>query len=424
MGHHTNVLTGAPVSVVGIGADGWDGLSPNSRRAIEDAEVLMGSARQLDLVPGDSNRLRVPWPSPLVPALPGLFGEHDGRRICVLASGDPMFHGIGVTLVRLLGADRVRVLAHPSSASLACARLGWALHETAVVSLVTAPPEALIPDLAHGRRLLVLSRDAHTPATVAELLRDNGFGDTTITVLEQLGGPAETVVSGTAAGWDRAPGDALNLLALHCLRTAGAVRHTRVPGLPDDAFESDGQLTKQEVRTLTLAALAPEPGELLWDVGGGSGSIAIEWMRTDPTCRAIGFERDDRRRDRIAANASRLGVPGLGVRGAAPESLTGAPIPDAIFLGGGVTAPGVFETCWAALPVGGRIVVNAVTAESEALLLAWHAEYGGRLRKFQIYRGSALGGFTAWRPHLPVAQWIATKTPPNATPIQSPEELS
>ncbi|TQF68476.1 precorrin-6y C5,15-methyltransferase (decarboxylating) subunit CbiE [Rhodococcus spelaei] len=398
----------APVAVVGIGADGWDGLSPNARRAVIGADVLMGSPRQLDLVPtGDARR--VPWPTPLVPALPGLLAEHAGHRICVLASGDPMFHGIGVTLIRLLGPNRVRVLAQPSSASLACARLGWALHETPVVSLVSDPVSTLLPELSHDRRMLVLSRDEHTPALVAELLREHGFGETDITVLEQLGGPAEVGFRGRAAGWTRAPGDRLNLLALHCLRTPGAVRHTRIPGLPDDAFASDGQLTKREVRALTLAALAPEPGELLWDVGGGSGSIAIEWMRTDRTCRAVGFERDADRRDRIAENALRLGVPALEVRGAAPASLADAPTPDAVFLGGGVTAPGVFEACWAALDVGGRMVVNAVTAESEALLLRWRSEYGGELRKFQIYRGSALGGFTAWRPHLPVAQWIATK---------------
>ncbi len=396
------------VTVVGIGADGWDGLPANSRRAVGDAEVLMGSPRQLDLVP-ESAALRVPWPTPLVPALPALFAEHTGRRICVLASGDPMFHGIGVTLVRLLGADRVRVLPAPSSASLACARLGWALHESPVVSLVTAPAETLLPYLADGRRLLVLSRDAATPATVAGLLRGNGFGDTAITVLEQLGGPGERVASGTAAAWGLPPGDPLNVLALHCYRDRGAARFTRTPGLPDVAYDSDGQLTKQEVRALTVSALAPEPGELLWDVGSGSGSIAIEWLRTDPTCRAIGFERDATRRDRMSANAARLGVPGLDVRGAAPDALAGAPTPDAIFVGGGVTAPGVLDTCWAALSVGGRMVVNAVTAESEALLLAWHADHGGRLRKFQIYRGESLGGFTAWRPHLPVAQWIVTK---------------
>ncbi|MFD4182621.1 precorrin-6y C5,15-methyltransferase (decarboxylating) subunit CbiE [Rhodococcus sp. NPDC058514] len=404
----------APLTVVGIGADGWPGLSPNAQRAIADAEVLMGSPRQLDLVPADpgSGAVRVPWPSPLVPALPGLLAEHEGRRVCVLASGDPMFHGIGVTLVNLVGPDRVRVIAHPSSASLACARLGWALHETPVVSVVTRPVEVVGPELADHRRILVLSRDGDTPAALADLLREKGYGASELTVLEQLGGDSERVVRGRADDWDHSAADPLNIVAIRCARDPAAPRLTRVPGLADEAYESDGQLTKQEIRALTLAALAPAPGELLWDVGGGAGSIGIEWMRADGSCRALSFERDADRATRIATNARRLGVPGLEIRGAAPEALADAPTPDAIFLGGGVTAHGVFETCWDQLPPGGRIVVNAVTAESEVLLLRWHGLYGGTLRKFQVYRGAPLGGFTAWRPQLPVAQWIATKKEP------------
>ncbi|MGW6378967.1 precorrin-6y C5,15-methyltransferase (decarboxylating) subunit CbiE [Rhodococcus sp. NPDC055112] len=397
------------LTVVGIGADGWPGLSPNAQRAITGAEVLMGSPRQLDLVPADSDALRVPWPSPLVPALPGLLAEHDGSRVCVLASGDPMFHGIGVTLVNLVGPERVRVIAHPSSASLACARLGWALHETPVVSVVSRPVEVIAPELADHRRLLVLSRDAGTPAALAALLRENGYGGSELAVLEQLGGDRERIVRGRADSWDHPTGDPLNIVAVRCVRDAAGPRLTRLPGLPDEAYESDGQLTKQEIRALTLSALAPAPGELLWDVGGGAGSIGIEWMRADASCRAIGFEQDPDRAARIATNARRLGVPGLEIRGAAPDALADAPIPDAIFLGGGVTADGVFETCWDRLPPGGRMVVNAVTAESETLVLRWHGLHGGTLRKFQVYRGGPLGGFTAWRPQLPVAQWIATK---------------
>ncbi|MFG1781553.1 precorrin-6y C5,15-methyltransferase (decarboxylating) subunit CbiE [Rhodococcus oryzae] len=400
------------LTVVGIGADGWSGLSPKAQRAITDAEVLMGSPRQLDLVPDDdagSDAVRVPWPSPLVPALPGLLAEHEDRRVCVLASGDPMFHGIGVTLTNLVGPERMQVIAHPSSASLACARLGWALHETPVVSVVNRPVEVITPELADHRRFLVLSRDADTPAALATLLRENGYGGSELAVLEQLGGDRERIVRGRADGWDHPTGDPLNVVAVRCVRGVATPRLTRVPGLPDEAYESDGQLTKQEIRALTLSALAPAPGELLWDVGGGAGSIGIEWMRADAGCRAIGFERDPDRAARIATNARRLGVPGLEIRGAAPDALAGAPTPDAIFLGGGVTAPGVFETCWDRLPPGGRMVVNAVTAESETLVLRWHGLHGGTLRKFQVYRGGPLGGFTAWRPQLPVAQWTATK---------------
>ncbi|WP_433613028.1 precorrin-6y C5,15-methyltransferase (decarboxylating) subunit CbiE [Prescottella agglutinans] len=405
------------IFVVGIGADGWDGLSPRAHAAIRDAEVLMGSTRQLSLVPA-SPALRVPWPSPMVPALPALFEEHRDRRVCVLASGDPMFHGVGVTLGRVLGPDRLRVIAHPSSVSLACARLGWALHETPTVSLVGRPVTTLAASLIDGERLLVLSTDEHTPAAVAELLCDRGFGDTGMVVLEQLGGPAETVVRGRAASWDRPPGDPLNVIALELRAASTPQRLTRTPGLPDSAFQGDGQMTKHEVRALTLSALAPAPGELLWDVGGGSGTIGIEWMRTDPRCRAVAFEREDRRVAQIVDNAARLGVPTLRVRGSAPAAFADeVSVPDAVFVGGGVTQDGMLDACWERLRPGGRMVVNAVTAESEALVLQWHSRLGGELRKFQVYRGEPLGGFTAWRPQLPVAQWSAVK--PHSTERES-----
>ncbi|MGO4201636.1 precorrin-6y C5,15-methyltransferase (decarboxylating) subunit CbiE [Rhodococcus sp. TAF43] len=404
----TVAVSTSPVLVVGIGADGWEGLSPRAQAAIGGADVLIGSPRQLDLVPY-SAALRVSWPSPMLPALPGLFDEHRDHRVCVLGSGDPMFHGIGVTLCRVLGPERIRVIAHPSSVSLACARLGWALHETPTVSLVNRPVGTLSPELQTGARLLVLSNDQHTPAAVAKLLCESGFGDSRLTVLEQLGGPAEAVADGTASEWNRPAGDPLNVIALE-VRGAGAMRLTRNAGLPDAAYRGDGQMTKHEVRALTLAALAPAPGELLWDVGGGSGTIGIEWMRSDPRCRAVAFEREDSRVGQIGDNAVALGVPALRIRGAAPASFgeeTAAP--DAVFVGGGVTQDGMLDACWARLRPGGRMVVNAVTAESESLILQWHSRRGGELRKFQVYRGEPLGGFTAWRPQLPVAQWSATK---------------
>jgi len=405
------------IFVVGIGADGWVGLSPRAQAAIRDAEVLMGSTRQLSLIP-ESSALRVPWPSPMVPAIPALFEEHRDRRVCVLASGDPMFHGVGVTLGRVLGPERLRVIAHPSSVSLACAHLGWALHETPTVSLVGRPVVTLAAHLIDGERLLVLSTDEHTPAAVAELLRHRGFGDTAMTVLEQLGGPAENVAGGRAATWAREPGDPLNVIALELRADRTARRLTRTPGLPDSAFRGDGQMTKHEVRALTLSALAPAPGELLWDVGGGSGTIGIEWMRTDPRCRAVAFEREDRRVAQIVDNAARLGVPSLRVLGSAPGAFADeVSVPDAIFVGGGVTQDGMLEACWERLRPGGRMVVNAVTAESESLVLQWHSRLGGELRKFQVYRGEPLGGFTAWRPQLPVAQWSAVK--PHSTERES-----
>ncbi|ONM50161.1 precorrin-6y C5,15-methyltransferase (decarboxylating) subunit CbiE [Nocardia donostiensis] len=402
---------GAPIPVVGIGADGWDGLGRAARQALVDCEVLLGSPRQLDLVPDAVTARRVRWPSPLLPAVAGLLDEYRHVRLGVLASGDPMFYGIGTTLARLVGPQALRVLPQPSSASLACARLGWSLPEVAIVSAVARPLTGLLPELADQRRVLVLSNDQDTPAHVADLLAGHGFGGSALTVLEQLGGPAERLVSGTAAGWNHPPADPLNIVAVHAVADLDRVRITRLPGLPDSVYAGDGQLTKSEIRALTLAALAPAPGELLWDIGGGSGSIAIEWCRTDPACRAVTFERLGARRRQIAGNAATLGAPGVQVRGEAMTELGGtdpAP-PDAIFFGGGLTQHGLFETCWAHLRHGGRMVANAVTAESEALLLSLADEYGGELRRYQIYRGEPLGRFTTWRPQLPVTQWSVVK---------------
>ncbi|GAA2605795.1 precorrin-6y C5,15-methyltransferase (decarboxylating) subunit CbiE [Paractinoplanes durhamensis] len=393
------------VTVVGIGAGGWSDLAGTPMSALAAAEVIFGSSRQLELLPPEVGATRVPWPSPLLPALPGLLDEHRGRRVCVLASGDPMFHGIGATLVRLLGIDRVRVESHPSAASLAAARMGWPLAGTDVLSLVTADPAALRRLLNPGRRILVLSRDAGTPAQVAELLVDAGFGAARLTVLEQLGGPGERLVEGTAAEWSHEV-DPLHVIAVDC--GAGPAVPV-VPGLPDDAYETDGQLTKREVRAVTLALLAPVPGALLWDVGGGSGSIGIEWMRSHPDCRAVTVESDPARCATIRANARSLGVPSLRVvEGRAPAALAGLPTPDTIFIGGGLTRDGVLDAGLAALPPGGRLVANAVTVESEAAVAAAHAKHGGELVRLSVSRGSPVGGFTGWRTMMPVTIWSVT----------------
>ncbi|MFJ3904346.1 precorrin-6y C5,15-methyltransferase (decarboxylating) subunit CbiE [Streptomyces sp. NPDC090025] len=402
------------IAVVGIGADGWDGLAVASRRTLRAAEVLIGGPRQLDLLPAaDCPGERVPWPSPLRPAVPGLLAAHAGRRIAVLASGDPMFYGIGRTLAELLGPDRLAVHPHPSSVAYACARLGWPLEATETVSLVARPLDALTAALHDGRRLLVLGEGPGTPARVAALLRDRGWGGTRIRVLEQLGGPAERLLDGTAADWPYESTDALHVLALDCVRDPGGVRLGVTPGLPDAAYEHDGQLTKRYVRAATLAALAPAPGELLWDVGGGSGSIGIEWLRahrTAPACRAIAVERSAERADRIARNAAALGVPSLRVvTGAAPAALAGLPTPDAVFVGGGLTAPGLLDACWDALPAGGRLVANTVTLESEALLARWYGLHGGELVRLAVAAAVPVGGFTGWRQAMPVTQWSVTK---------------
>ncbi|MEU6120378.1 precorrin-6y C5,15-methyltransferase (decarboxylating) subunit CbiE [Streptomyces sp. NPDC047123] len=400
------------VTVVGIGADGWDGLPAVSRTALAEADVLIGGPRQLDLLPAAAcPGERVAWPSPLRPAVPRLLAAHAGRRVAVLASGDPMFHGIGRALTEELGAAALRVLPHPSAVSLACARLGWPVEDTEVVTLVGRPAARLAAALHDGRRLLVLSANAATPAEVAALLRAHGFGPSRLRVLEQLGGDAESTHEGIADAWSHAPGAALNVVAVECRRSPGAPRLGVVPGLPDTAYESDGQLTKRYVRAATLAALAPAPGELLWDVGGGSGSIAVEWLRAHPACRAVTVEKNPVRAERITRNAERLGVPALRVvTGAAPAALAGLPAPDAVFVGGGLTAPGLLDAAWAALAPGGRLVANTVTLESEALLTEWYRRHGGELVRLAVAQAVPVGGFTGWRQAMPVTQWSVTKS--------------
>jgi precorrin-6B C5,15-methyltransferase / cobalt-precorrin-6B C5,C15-methyltransferase len=400
----------APVVVVGIGADGWEGLSPRARRVVEGADVLRGSARQLALVPADVPAERVPWPSPMGPELERLPTRHPGRRVVVLASGDPMLSGVGASLVRMHGAEAVEVVPHPSSVTLACARLGWAVEDTEVVSLVGRPLERLVVHLAPGRRLLVLGSDGRTPAEVAGLLADRGYGASRLTALAQLGGPAERCFTGTAAAWPHADTDPLVLTAVEAVADAGTVPLPVVPGLPDDAYASDGQLTKRDVRAVTLARLVPLPGRLLWDVGAGAGSIGIEWMRTHPSCRAVAVESRPERALRIRGNADRLGVPDLRVvEGRAPQVLEDLPTPDAVFVGGGITTPLLLDACWVALPAGGRLVANAVTVESEAVLAEWFARVGGDLVRVAVQRAEPVGGFTGWKAAMPVTIWSVTK---------------
>ncbi|HEV7964916.1 MAG TPA: precorrin-6y C5,15-methyltransferase (decarboxylating) subunit CbiE [Actinoplanes sp.] len=398
----------AELTVVGIGADGWSGLGGTSIVALSAASVIFGSSRQLALLPPSVSAERVPWPSPLLPALPGLLSSFPGRAMCVLASGDPMFHGIGATLVRLVGASRIRVLPHPSSASLAAARLGWALADVDVLSLVNAPVAELHPLVHPGRRILVLSRDGSTPAQVAALLTARGFGDSSVAVLSSLGGPSAAMLEGTASSWSETAVDPLNVVAVTCAGAGSPV--PVVPGLRDDLYESDGQLTKREVRAVTLATLGPQPGELLWDVGAGSGSIAIEWMRSHRACRAIAVESSPERTSRIAVNAEALGVPALRiVEGRAPAALAELPTPAAVFIGGGVTRDGVVDACLSALPSGGRLVANAVTLESEAVLAALYAKLGGELTRIAVNRAAPVGGFTGWRAMMPVTIWAMVK---------------
>ena len=386
------------IVVVGIGADGMAGLSPASRAELARATVVYGSRRQLDLLDGTVTAQRREWPSPMLGALRELpAGVH------VLASGDPMLHGIGATLVRLHGADRVKVLPHLSSATLACARLGWVAQDTEVISLVTAEPHTA---MRRGGQAIVLCRDGTGPAELARLLAETGRGDSELTVLEQLGGPRERRRDGIASEWAADPPGDVDDLNVVAVRYLPDDRVAQV--LPDEVFAHDGQITKQSMRAVTLAALAPRPGELLWDVGAGSGSIAVEWCRSAPGCQAVAFERDEQRRKRISANAVAFGAK-VEVHFDAPEAFDFVPPPAAIFIGGGLGQAGLLEACYERLRAGGRLVASAVTAESEAILAQWYSRLGGELRRFQYYHGEPLGKFTGWRPAMPVTQWVITK---------------
>ncbi|MCV7200139.1 precorrin-6y C5,15-methyltransferase (decarboxylating) subunit CbiE [Mycobacterium angelicum] len=388
------------IIVVGIGADGMPGISESARSELRSATAIYGSKRQLDLLDETVTAARSEWPSPMLPALQGL--DSDDHDIHIVASGDPLTHGIGGTLIRLFGPTKVKVLPHVSSVTLACARMGWNVHQTEIISLVTAPPHTAV---RRGGQAIVLSTDRTTPKALAVLLNTYGRGDSEFSVLEQLGGPAEHRRDGTARQWaDDPPTDVddLNVIAVRYLPDE------RVSSLPDDAFVHDGQMTKQGIRAVTLAALAPRPGERLWDVGAGSGSIAVEWCRSGPGCTAVAFERDERRRLNINANAAASGV-NIDMRGEAPGQFDGAATPDVIFIGGGLTQPGLLGACLEHLPTGGRLVANAVTVESEAVLAHAYSRHQGDLQRFQHYRGEPLGGFAGWRPQLPVTQWTVTK---------------
>jgi precorrin-6Y C5,15-methyltransferase (decarboxylating) len=395
------------LTVVGIGEDGFKGLGKNARHALLRASRIFGGQRHLDLLPPCIRGERQCWPSPFsVQPVLALRGE----PVCVLASGDPMFFGVGASLTRQLPNDEMLILPAPSSCSLAAARMGWPLQDVVALSVVARPVAAISAQLFSGQRLLVLSNDGNSPTAIAALLRERGFGPSRMTVLEHLGGTAERRIDGTANDWADPLIADLNLIAIDCLVEPTALHLSRLAGLPDNAFKHDGQITKRDIRAITLARLAPTPGELLWDVGAGSGSIGIEWMRAHPSCRALAIEADDGRQQLIEHNRDALGVPGLQlIRGRAPQALEGLERPDAIFIGGGVTREGVLDACWAALKPGGRLIANAVTLQSEMALMAWREQHGGELTRIHIAQAQPLGDFDTWRQALPITLLDTTK---------------
>ncbi len=400
------------LSIVGIGEDGLEGVSPVGRSLLAQATVIIGGERHLALLPTDDRREKRLWTSPITDSVQQLMQQR-GQAVCVLASGDPMCYGIGITLSRQIPLAEMTIVPAPSAFSLACARLGWSLTDIETLSLCGRDPALLNAVLYPGARILVLSADKTTPVTVAQRLTQQGYGNSHITVLERMGGPHERIITGTASTWTTTELADLNTLAIHAqsstLSTPSPLSpHT--PGLPDSAYHHDGQLTKQEVRAVTLSTLAPLPGQLLWDVGAGCGSIAIEWMRSDRRCRAIAIEHHPTRLQYIADNATALGVPHLKiVAGEAPSRLQDLPEPDAIFIGGGLTTPDLFETCWRSLRPGGRLVANAVTVESEHLLFQWQSKLGGTLTRIAIQRAEPIGKFLGWKAMAPVTQWAVVK---------------
>ena len=395
------------LTVIGIGEDGLDGLSRAARTLVEQAEVLVGGERHLALVPR-GRAPRIAWRQPLAESLPEIAAQ-EGRRVVVLASGDPLWYGVGTLLLRRFGREAMLVLPAPSAFSLAAARMGWPLAECTPLTLHGRPLARLALFLQPGARLLILSEDGTTPATAAAFLSARGWGESVLTVLEHMGGPRERRIQGLAATWSAARVANLNTLAVDCIAGPEARIHSRLAGLPDDAYRHDGQITKRVVRAATLAALMPLTGETLWDVGAGSGSIAIEWLRGGGG-RAVAIERNPARLALIAENAALLGVPELEiVAGEAPAALAELPAPDAVFLGGGTGTPGLFEQAWSRLRLGGRLVANAVTLAGEARIAAWHAAHGGRLTRIAVSEAEPLGGGHAWRPLMPVTQLSLAK---------------
>jgi precorrin-6Y C5,15-methyltransferase (decarboxylating) len=397
------------LSIVGIGEDGLAGLSPAARTLIAQASLVVGGSRHLALVAEAMKGERLVWPSPPVAAFPAILA-HRGSPVCVVATGDPFFYGIGSLLAREVPPGELICLPGVSSFSLAASRLGWAVQDCALITLHGRALERIARYLQPHSRILALSWDQTTPHRLAELLTRHGFGDTRITVCEAMGGPRERLRSASAGAFALDNIDPLNLVALEIVASPQARIIPLVPGLPDMWFEHDGQLTKRDVRAITLAALAPRQGELLWDVGAGSGSVGIEWMLAAPSNRAIAIERDATRAGRIARNAASLGVPDLSiVAGSAPQALQDLPPPDAVFIGGGATASVTIDTAWMALRCGGRLVVNGVTIETQAALIHRFNTLGGSLKTIQIAHADSVGGFHGMRPAMPITQWSVTK---------------
>lgn len=400
------------LSIIGLGEEGLDGLSSRARELLTAADFVFGGARHLALAAAAIRGVARAWPSPFDPTLVEVLALR-GQRVCVLASGDPFMQGVGNTLAQYVAPSEMLTIPSSSAFSLAAARLAWSLTTTVQISLCGRSPDFLRPHLHPGARILALTANQDTPAAVARLLRENGFGESRLTTLEAMGGAREKIRTATADDFNWSDIQPLNTLAIEVVAGASARILARSSGLGDELFEHDGQLTKREIRSITLAALGPRRGETLWDVGAGCGSIAIEWLLADTSLAASAIEQNSARAAMIRRNAAAFGVPNLAlVEGAAPAALAGLPAPDAVFIGGGATAAGVVDFARAALRPGGRLVINAVTLETELLLLKQQASHGGNLTRIAIAHAGPigpLGRYAGWRPALPLLQWTWTR---------------
>ncbi len=392
------------LSIIGVGDDGLDPLTEAAKATLANASLIVGGERHLAMLPEGDTRPKMTWTNPLMKLVEDIL-ERRGENIVILATGDPMHYGIGVTFAKRLPADELAVYPALSAFTLAATRLKWDLSRTVCVTLHGRPLELLLPCLRQGSQILALSDTGATPAQVANLLCENGFGKSWITVLEHMGGDQENQISRAAESWQNLQCKDLNTLAIDCHTEDPADILPATPGLPDDAFLHDGQLTKKEIRSATLSALAPKGGGLLWDIGAGSGSVGIEWMRLTPSNQAIAVEHHPKRQEFIRQNCLKLGVPGLKlISGKAPDILDELPSPDAIFIGGGLTTDGVFETCWQALKSGGVLVANTVTVEGERKAMALFDDYNGSLTRLDFARAEKTGSFTTWKPFRQITQ--------------------
>lgn len=396
------------LSIIGIGVGGLDSLSPVARSALDSAKVIFGGKRHLKFL-GDDSRDLQNWSSPFVKSIDRILSFR-GKSVAILATGDPLWYGAGSTLLKVIPPEETRVYPSSSAYSLAAARMGWALENTLCLTVHGRKLENIIPSITPNAQLFILCHNGDTPADVAGLLSDRGFGDSDMTALSHLDGTDEAIHKNTASNWQDHDLPNLTILAVHCIAGPDAVIMPTTPGLPDDAFEHDGKLTKREIRAATLAALSPLPGQHLWDVGAGCGSIALEWCRAACDATASAVETHTDRLNSIRTNAMALGVPDLEIiNGRAPEALKPLAKPDAIFIGGGLSTNNIVKTCWEALSRHGRLVANAVTIEGETRLVQAQASYGGELIRFAISRAEPVGSFQGWHPMMPVTQWRVIK---------------